>query len=45
MTIVLYSQHSKEYQKLIVPWEQKNYNVLLSGNKTKDDKVIRVNRM
>lgn len=43
MNLVLYSKNSKEYQKLINPWEQKNYNVLLSGNKTKDDKVIRVN--
>ena len=41
--IVLFSKNSKEYQKLQVPWEQKNYNVLLTGNKSKDDRVIRVN--
>ena len=41
--IVLFSKNSKEYAKLVNPWDQKAYNVLLSGNKCKSDKIIRVN--
>ena len=41
--IVLFSKNSKEYAKLVNPWDQKPYNVLLSGNKCKSDKIIRVN--
>lgn len=40
--IVLFSKNSKEYAKLVNPWDQKPYNVLLSGNKCKSDKIIRV---
>ena len=41
--IVLFSKNSKEYKKLVKPWDQKPYNVLLTGNKCKSDKIIRVN--